>query len=100
MAKQDWHSADIIAAVRKTGTNLRQLAVDNGLHKNACQQAVHKPYEKAEQVIAKQINQAPQEIWPSRYHANGSRKRGFYKKTTTTETKHKFVSCLLRLETI
>ncbi|MFS1703770.1 helix-turn-helix domain-containing protein [Alteromonas sp. AMM-1] len=74
-ADNDWHPADIIAAIRKQELTLTELAIQNGLPNRACQTAIRKPHKKAEEVIASQLGLHPMQIWPSRYHSNGKRKR-------------------------
>lgn len=80
MSKTDWHPADIIAAIRKQELTLKELSIANGLTPRACATAMHRPYEKPEKVIAKQLGLHPKEIWPSRYHADGRRKRFLHSK--------------------
>jgi Ner family transcriptional regulator len=76
MSNQDWHNADIIAAVKKaSGLSLRKLSINNNLNSGACQQALHRPYATPEQVIADAITVPVHLIWPTRYNANGTRKR-------------------------
>lgn len=75
-ASKDWHKADIIAAVRKTGTSLRAMSRKNGLAHTAIGNALHIPAPKYERMIAERLNMTPQQIWPSRYHDDGSPKSG------------------------
>ena len=77
-APKDWHPADVIAAVRKAGWSLRQLGLEHGYARSALPFALHKPYPKAEAIIANALGIAPQEIWPSRYNKDGTtnRRRG------------------------
>lgn len=79
MNHKDMHNADIIASIRKaTGLSLRKLSAINDMHVNACQQALLRPYEKPEQVIAQAIGISPHVIWPSRYNIDGTRKKGLH----------------------
>ncbi|OFC71779.1 helix-turn-helix domain-containing protein [Alteromonas confluentis] len=80
MSNQDWHPADIVAAVRKLGITLKDLSIQNGLPERACQVALHRAYTRPETVIANALGCHPKEIWPSRYHANGERKRFLHSK--------------------
>jgi Ner family transcriptional regulator len=73
---QDWHAADVVAAVRKTGTSLQRLSRLNGLSDSVLGQALYKPYPKCERIIAEYLGVAPQSIWPSRYNLDGSTKSG------------------------
>jgi len=71
---KDWHAADIIAAVRKTGTSLYKLSRELGYASGTLQQAIHRPYPKCERIIAEHLNVLPQAIWPSRYNEDGTTK--------------------------
>lgn len=75
-ALKDWHRADIIAAVRKSGTNLQQLSRGHGFGRTTLSNALYGPYPKYERLIAEHLGTTPQTIWPSRYHADGSPKSG------------------------
>lgn len=75
-APKDWHPADVIAALRKAGWSLQQLAFENGYTaRTALANALHRPYPKAERIIATTLNLEPQQIWPSRYDADGETNR-------------------------
>lgn len=75
-APQDWHPADVVAALRKAGWSLQQLGRYHGYrHRSALAMALHKPYPKAEGLIADALGLKPQEIWPSRYHHDGTPNR-------------------------
>jgi Ner family transcriptional regulator len=76
---QDWHPADVVAALRKKGWSLQQLALHHGYAgRTSLSSALAAPYPKAEAIVAEALGVAPQEIWPSRYNADGTpnRKRG------------------------
>jgi Ner family transcriptional regulator len=93
-ASKDWHRADIIAAVRKTGTSIQRISRLMGLCRSALGNALAFPAPSYERVIANHLGLTPQDIWPSRYHADGSSKSGRnergigrYKRKTTGQTK-------------
>lgn len=65
--KQDWHPADIIAALRKKGTSLAEISRQSGLSSSTLANALSRPWPKGEWLIANAINVHPAEIWPSRY---------------------------------
>jgi Ner family transcriptional regulator len=73
---KDWHRADIIAAVRKTGTSVQALSFMNGYRRTTLGHALVHPYPKCERIIAEHLGVPPQKIWPSRYHQDGSPKSG------------------------
>ncbi|MEL4300969.1 transcriptional regulator [Shewanella xiamenensis] len=66
--KHDWHQADIIAALKKQGTNLTQVAKAAG-YSNAgtLWNALARKWPKGERIIATAIGVEPNVIWPSRY---------------------------------
>lgn len=64
---QDWHRADIRAALEKRGTNLRTLSTAAGLAADTLRNALVRPWPKGEQIIAGAIGVTPDVIWPSRY---------------------------------
>ncbi|OCG70058.1 hypothetical protein A9G43_09180 [Gilliamella sp. Occ3-1] len=63
----DWHPADIIAALKKKGTTLADLSRKSGLSSSTLSNALVRPWTKGEVIIAKELNLEPHEIWPSRY---------------------------------
>ncbi len=67
------HPEDIKAAVRKTGTTLKRLALEGGLSESACRKALTVPSPKAEKLIADCLNRNLHEIWPARYDVRGGR---------------------------
>lgn len=73
---QDWHRADIIAAVRKTGTTLYGLSRKLGYRRTTISNALYVPAPKYERIIAEYLGLTVQTIWPSRYHADGTPKSG------------------------
>ena len=72
---QDWHPEDIKAKVRKQGASLSALARKGGMSPQSVAMVLVRPGRKGEQVIAEFLGVAPYRIWPSRYHADGTRKR-------------------------
>ncbi|WP_298978460.1 helix-turn-helix transcriptional regulator [uncultured Psychrobacter sp.] len=64
---EDWHQADIIAALKKAGTNMSALGEAKGYSRNSLRNALYRPYPKAEKIIADALNLKPKDIWPSRY---------------------------------
>lgn len=64
---QDWHPADIIAAIKKRGTSLSALSRNAGLRPSTLNNALAPRWPKGEKIIADFLNVSPAEIWPSRY---------------------------------
>ncbi|MFK5894248.1 MAG: helix-turn-helix domain-containing protein [Pseudomonadota bacterium] len=68
---EDWHRADIVAALRKSGWSLRKLSVANGYAAGSLGAALSKRLPNFEIIIAKAIGVHPMVIWPSRYDEHG-----------------------------
>ncbi|MFN3582575.1 helix-turn-helix domain-containing protein [Phenylobacterium sp.] len=68
-----WHPEDIKAAVRKRGTTLSKLAVDNGGHESLCRAALKRPSPSGERIISAFLDVPPQQLWPDRYSKDGRR---------------------------
>ncbi|MGL9774773.1 MAG: helix-turn-helix domain-containing protein [Sodalis sp. (in: enterobacteria)] len=66
--KEDWHKADIIAALRKCGTSLAALSRAFGLSPTTLSNTLHRPWPKGEKVIAEVIGVPAAEIWSSHYY--------------------------------
>ncbi|EBG4358955.1 transcriptional regulator [Salmonella enterica] len=67
MMQPDWHSADIIAALKKRGTSLSALSRQAGLASSTLANALISHWPKGERLIAEVLGVAPEQIWPSRY---------------------------------
>ncbi|ASN87173.1 transcriptional regulator [Pectobacterium versatile] len=68
LRKQDWHPADIIAALRKKNTTLAAVSRAAGLSSSTLANALSRPWPKGEWLIADAMGIHPSEIWPSRYY--------------------------------
>lgn len=65
---QDWHRADIVAALHKRGWSLRSLSKYHGYKTpTALNNALDRKWPKGQKIIAAAIGVEPQDIWPSRY---------------------------------
>lgn len=64
---KDWHTADIIAAIRKKGTTMAAVSRDAGFSSSTLSNALVRPWPKGEMIIAKTIGVEAKEIWLSRY---------------------------------
>ncbi len=65
--KQDWHNADIVAGLKKAGTNMSALAKQHGLARGTLRNAMYRHCPKYEQIIAGAMGLEPKDIWASRY---------------------------------
>lgn len=72
---QDLHPEDIKAAIRKKGATLSSLGKRRGIDRRIMSIALTKPHRVAEEVIAEFLQVPANQIWPSRYHQNGTRLR-------------------------
>ncbi len=75
MEPQDWHSADIIAALKKRGTNLSALSRQAGLARSTLSNTLVRPWPKGEWLIAEALEVHPAVIWPSRYQGEQALRR-------------------------
>ena len=75
-APRDWHKADIKCALEKRGYTFFRLSRLNGYADTSIQMVIHHPWPKAERIVAAAIGVPPQQIWPSRYHEDGTPKSG------------------------
>ncbi|EAA9217852.1 transcriptional regulator [Salmonella enterica] len=67
MMRSDWHSADIIAALKKQGTSLSAVSRQAGLAFSTLANALTRRWPKGERLIADALGVSPEQIWPSRY---------------------------------
>jgi Ner family transcriptional regulator len=73
LPQKDWHWADVVAAIRKRGWSLRQIALAHGYRTGtALGEVARRPWPKGEAILALYVGvDHPKEIWPSRYDAEG-----------------------------
>lgn len=72
---KDWHPADVKAALDKAGWTLRALARHHGLSGSTTFSAtLVRSYPLNERRIAEALGMHPKDIWPSRYHPDGTPK--------------------------
>lgn len=64
---QDWHRADIVAALHKRGITLAGLSRAHGLAARTLSNAMERHYPRAERLIAEALDMRPEDIWPRRY---------------------------------
>lgn len=75
-SQEDWHPADVLAALHKSGTTLSRIALDAGLTGSSSLSAcLVRPMPANEKRIAAALGVPAAAIWPSRYEADGSPKR-------------------------
>jgi Ner family transcriptional regulator len=71
MSGQAWHRQDIIAAVRKTGTNLRRLSLAKGFAEATLLRSLDRRWPNCHAVIARHLGVSCHAIWPHWYEPNG-----------------------------
>ena len=59
-----WHRADIIAALRKKGSNLSRVGRSIGLSRHSMSWALMKPHPRANAAIAELIDIPMHTLWP------------------------------------
>lgn len=67
MEHQNWHHADILAALKKRGMSLAALSRAAGLSSSTLANTLYRPWPKGEYIIAHALDLAPDAIWPERY---------------------------------
>ena len=75
-------NADIVAAVKKAGSNLRQLSLRHGFAASTFRAALHRPHPRANRLIAEFIGVGVHEIWPHWFTSSGIRKPGISMKAS------------------
>ncbi|HBI10803.1 helix-turn-helix domain-containing protein [Franconibacter pulveris 1160] len=71
--REDWHTADIIAGLKKKGTSLAAESRKAGLASSTLANALTKRWPKGERLIAQALGVKPEEVWPSRYKTGESK---------------------------
>lgn len=70
----DWRPRQVIAALDAIGWTCRKLAEHHGVSYTTIADALRSPYPISEKRIADVLKLHPKEIWPSRYHDDGTSK--------------------------
>lgn len=72
---EDWHRADIIAALHKAGWSLRQLSLQHGYSQaSTLKNALDRPWKKGERIIAEAIGVPAEVIWAGRFKQRNHKK--------------------------
>ncbi len=72
MRKAGWHEQDIIAAVRKKGSSLHQLAREDGRPGTTYTRALRKRFPHVQRRIASFLGLSCHELWPHWYDETDS----------------------------
>lgn len=73
MQPTPWHRADIVAAVRKSGSTLRRLSIENGFAPSTLRASLERIHPRAHDIIATFVGKSRQDIWPNFYGPDGRR---------------------------
>lgn len=68
---EGWHPADIIAAVRKSGSTMMEVAIAAGFHPSALSHCLRFPVPDANKAIAAHLDKHVHELWPQWFDENG-----------------------------
>lgn len=77
-AVADWRWKDLLAVLAKRNWSLRQIAIEEGYQDagSTLGKAARVPSPKSERILAQYAGvDHPMEIWPSRYHSDGTPNR-------------------------
>ena len=69
-----WHHADIVAGIRKRGSNLRSLSVAAGFAPSTLQASLYRLHPAAHRAIADFLGVSRHEIWPHWYDESDARR--------------------------
>lgn len=67
-----WHPQDIIAAVRKRGSNLQRLGLEHGFARDTFNKALTQRFPNAHAIIADFLGQTRHDLWPNWYAEDGT----------------------------
>lgn len=90
--QEDWHPAFTVYRLRLKGLSLRRLARLNGYAQGSATLVMRVAWPKIERLVASAIGVTPQEIWPSRYNADGTPKSGLHSRKRSTPTQGRNVN--------
>ncbi len=68
---QNWHRADVVAAIHKRKTSLAELARANGRKEGTLRQALTHPRTPSNKIIAAFLGLQLHEIWPTWFDSQG-----------------------------
>ena len=73
-SQEDWHPADIVAALHKRGYTLRDIAREEGLNDSSTlSKAMVQSYPAGERRLAKYAGVPVQDMFPTRYTTDGTK---------------------------
>jgi Ner family transcriptional regulator len=85
---KNWHRADIVAAIRKRGTNLSALGRANGRADSTLRAALSNPRPPSNRIIAAFLGKTVNEIWPAWFDSEGRPRKPTRTRGCTSSQKH------------
>lgn len=73
MTSSGWHRADIVAAFRKRGTTLAEVARERGLCDSALRSALTRPRAPSNKIISEFLKVPLHVLWPKWFDREGHR---------------------------
>lgn len=64
---EDWHPADIKAALEKKSVSFAAIARREGLKRRSPADVLRRGWRRMEAIVAEILGVSPEDIWPSRY---------------------------------
>ncbi len=82
-AGRDWTQDEVLFCLRKRGTSLQRLARQHDYHPRSLHNICKRPWPRGESIVAKALGLTAQQVFPSRYDADGARRLGHRVKHST-----------------
>ena len=71
-SSKGWHPADIVAAVRKSGSTMMEIAIAAGFHPSALSHCMRFPVPEANRAIADHLDKSLHDLWPDWFDQDGN----------------------------
>lgn len=68
--RRGWHTQDVIAEIRKSGTTLAALSRENGFKDRSLRTALTKRWPRGNAIIASHLGVSRHQIWPNWFGPN------------------------------
>ncbi len=89
-SSNDWHAADIKAALEKKGYSFARIARENGYKgSRSTSNVLRIQWPQVEAIVGEILNCHPMEIWPSRYDSKGTPLRSRFTDTLSKGKKRR-----------
>ena len=84
VSQTNWHPADVIAAVRKSGSTMQAIALAAGFHRTAASHCLSWPVPHANKAIADHLGKSVSDLWPQWFDEDGEVRADWKKITIRT----------------